>query len=64
MCRPLPLWKENPDTLDLIEATESRNRIVTDGGHGILPIGGHQYSPRAAANSPHWRPRISPPVLS
>jgi len=33
-------------------------------GHEILPIGGHQNSPRAAANSPHWRPRISPLVLS
>jgi len=33
-------------------------------GHEILPIGGHRNSPRAAANSPHGRPRISPPVLS
>ena len=33
-------------------------------GHDILPIGGHRNSPRAAANSPHGRPRISPPVLS
>lgn len=33
-------------------------------GHEILPVGGHRKSPRAAANSPHGRPRISPPVLS
>ena len=33
-------------------------------GHEILPVGGHRNSPRAAANSPHGRPRISPPVLS
>jgi len=34
------------------------------GGHEILPVGGHRNSPRAAANSPRGRPRISPPVLS
>jgi hypothetical protein len=34
------------------------------GGHGILFTGGHWNSLRAAANSPHWRPGISPPVLS
>ena len=33
-------------------------------GHEILPVGGHRNSPWAAANSPHGRPRISPPVLS
>jgi len=33
-------------------------------GHEILPVGGHWNSPWAAANSPHGRPRISPPVLS
>jgi hypothetical protein len=33
-------------------------------GHEILPMGGHREYPRPAANSPHWRPRISPPVLS
>jgi hypothetical protein len=33
-------------------------------GHEILPVGGHRISPRAAANSPRGRPRISPPVLS
>jgi hypothetical protein len=34
------------------------------GGREILPIGGHRNSPRAAAISPQWRPRFSPPVLS
>jgi hypothetical protein len=38
--------------------------IATVGGHEILPIGGHWNSPLAAANSPRWRPRISPLVLS
>jgi hypothetical protein len=38
--------------------------VSGDGGHGILPIGGHRNSTRAAAISPQWRPRISPPVLS
>ncbi len=33
-------------------------------GHEILPVDGHRNSPRAAANSPRGRPRISPPVLS
>jgi hypothetical protein len=33
-------------------------------GHEILPVGGHRNSPWVAANSPHGRPRISPPVLS
>jgi len=33
-------------------------------GHEILPVGGHRKSPWAAANSPHGRPGISPPVLS
>jgi RNA-directed DNA polymerase len=35
-----------------------------DGGHVILPTGGHQNSPLAAANSPHGRPLFSPPILS
>ena len=47
-----------------IEYVIGGTREWDDGGHGILPIGGHRNSPRAAANSPHWRPRISPPVLS
>jgi hypothetical protein len=37
---------------------------VTDGGHVILPTGGHRNSPLAAAISPHGRPFSSPPILS
>jgi hypothetical protein len=37
---------------------------LPDGGHVILPIGGHRNSPLAAANSPHGRPSFSPPIVS
>ena len=62
MWRP-PVW--HPNGVAAEDPLEKLWRLpAADGGHGILPIGGHQNSPRAAANSPHWRPRISPPVVS
>ena len=48
--------------LHLLQPVERRQVLVR--GHEILPVDGHRNSPRAAANSPHGRPRISPPVLS
>jgi len=35
-----------------------------DGGHGNLPVGGHQKSPSAAAGSPHGWPSVLPAVSS
>ena len=38
--------------------------VRRDGGHVILPGGGHRNSPLAAMISPHGRPVFSPPILS
>ena len=35
-------------------------RVISDGGHGNLPRGGHRMSPLIATRFPHRRPRISP----
>jgi hypothetical protein len=38
--------------------------VTRDGGHEILPVGGHRNSPVAATNSPHGWPSDLPTVLS
>ncbi len=40
------------------------SEIAGDGGHGILPVGGHRKSPLAVVGSPRWWPAVLPMILS
>jgi hypothetical protein len=51
-------WRDPPDAEAAAVVANS------DGGHGILPVGGRRFSPLAAMVSPHGWPRFLPTVLS
>jgi hypothetical protein len=34
--------------------------LDSDGGHEILPVGGHRISPLAVTKPPQWRPSVLP----